>query len=324
MVFGMVTPQACHAGANDRSLGRRGNPINRRAANCLRVPTDIDDPEHMNFELSEAAIRLGAFVLLLVVLLLAQWRWPARGDGRPARRQLVNLGMVAISTGILRVGFPVLAVAWAVQVHGGGLFGLLAWPAWLEIVVAVLLLDVAIYWQHRLMHAIPLLWRLHRVHHCDTAFDVTTGVRFHPLEIALSMGFKLALISLFAPHPAAVLAFEVLLSLGALFTHTDIALPRALDRRLRWVFVTPSMHRIHHSTRRVETDSNYGFHLSLWDRLFRSYTVAPAEDERRMPIGLETWREPREQGLVSLLLNPFRPTPHSGPRGGAADGEPHA
>jgi sterol desaturase/sphingolipid hydroxylase (fatty acid hydroxylase superfamily) len=278
----------------------------------------------MDLTQHEAFLRLLAFGALLGLLLFAQWRWPARGDGRPARRQLVNLGMVAISTGVLRVGFPVLAVAWAAQVHGSGLFGLLQWPAWIEIGAAILLLDVAIYWQHRLMHTIPLLWRLHRVHHCDTAFDVTTGVRFHPLEIALSMGFKLALISLFGPHPAAVLAFEVLLSLGALFTHTDIALPQALDRRLRWVFVTPSMHRIHHSTRRVETDSNYGFHLSVWDRLFRSYTVAPAEDERRMPVGLEQWREPREQGLVSLLLNPFRPTPHATRAGTSADGEPHA
>jgi len=278
----------------------------------------------MDLTQHEAFLRLLAFGVLLSLLLFAQWRWPARGDGRPARRQLVNLGMAAISTGVLRFGFPVLAVAWAAQVHGGGLFGQLAWPAWVEITVAVLLLDVAIYWQHRLMHTIPLLWRLHRVHHCDTAFDVTTGVRFHPLEIALSMGFKLALISLLGPHPAAVLAFEVLLSLGALFTHTDIALPQALDRRLRWVFVTPSMHRIHHSTRRVETDSNYGFHLSLWDRLFRSYTVAPAGDERRMPIGLEQWREPRDQALVSLLLNPLRRPPRAGRADTPADGAPHA
>lgn len=279
----------------------------------------------MDLSQHEAFLRLLAFVGLLGLLLFAQWRWPARGDGRPARRQLVNLGMVAISTGVLRFGFPVLAVAWAAEAYGGGLFGQLAWPTWVEITIAVLLLDVAIYWQHRLMHAVPLLWRLHRVHHCDTAFDVTTGVRFHPLEIALSMGFKLALISLFGPHPAAVLAFEVLLSLGALFTHTDVALPGALDRRLRWVFVTPSMHRIHHSTRRVETDSNYGFHLSVWDRLFRSYTATPAGDERRMPIGLEAWREPRDQGLVSLLLNPFRPAPRPRtPHDGAAHGEPHA
>lgn len=266
----------------------------------------------MELQANEALIRLGGFIGLLLLLYGAQWRWPARGDGRPARRQLVNLSMVALGALALRVGFPVLAVAWAMNMHGGGLFGLLDWPAWLAIPVAVLLLDLAIYWQHRLMHAWPLLWRLHRVHHCDTAFDVTTGVRFHPIEIALSMGFKLALITLLGPHPLAVLLFEVLLSLGALFTHTDIALWRGLDRRLRWVFVTPSMHRIHHSTRRAETDSNFGFHLSTWDRLFGSYRAAPARDERRMPIGLEHWREPRDQGLVSLLLNPFRGAPGRG------------
>lgn len=259
----------------------------------------------MDVQSNEALIRLGAFVGLLLLLFAAQSRWPARGDGRPARRQLVNLGMVALSTGVLRVGFPVLAVAWAATMHGGGLFGLLDWPAWLAIPAAVLLLDLALYWQHRLMHQWPLLWRLHRVHHCDTAFDVTTGVRFHPVEIALSMGLKLGIITLLGPHPAAVLIFEVVLSMGSLFTHTDIALPRPLDRRLRWLFVTPSMHRIHHSIRPMETNSNYGFHLSVWDRLFRSYTATPAEDERSMPVGLERWREPRDQGLVSLLLNPF-------------------
>jgi sterol desaturase/sphingolipid hydroxylase (fatty acid hydroxylase superfamily) len=254
----------------------------------------------------EALIRLGGFAGLLAALYFAQSRWPARGDGRPARRQAINLGLVALGALLLRVAFPVLAVAWAARVHGGGLFGWLAWPDWLAIPLAVLLLDVAIYWQHRLMHLWPLLWRLHRVHHCDTAFDVTTGVRFHPLEIAFSMAIKLGLITLLGPHPVAVLAFELLLSLGSLFTHTDIALPGTLDRRLRWLVVTPSMHRIHHSTRRVETDSNYGFHLSVWDRLFGSYTEQPAEDERRMPIGLQDWREPQEQGLLALLLNPFR------------------
>jgi sterol desaturase/sphingolipid hydroxylase (fatty acid hydroxylase superfamily) len=279
----------------------------------------------MEINQSEALIRFGAFFGLLLILFAAQWRWPARGDGRAARRQLVNVGMVLIGTLVLRLGFPVLAVAWAVSVQGAGLFGWLDWPAWLAIPAAVLLLDLAIYWQHRLMHSWPLLWRLHRVHHSDTAFDVTTGVRFHPLELALSMGIKLGLITLLAPHPAAVLIFELLLSLGSLFTHTDIALPRTLDRRLRLLFVTPSMHRIHHSTRRVETDSNYGFHLSVWDRLFGSYTAAPAEDERRMPIGLEDWREPRDQGLVSLLLNPFRkPRPRDGSGANPRPGLPHA
>lgn len=265
----------------------------------------------MDLDSSEPLIRIGLFFAVLFLLVAAQWRWPARGDGRPAQRQLVNVGLMLVDTALLRVAFPVLAVAWSVRMHGGGLFGWLGWPGWLAIPVAVLLLDLAIYWQHRLMHMWPLLWRLHRVHHCDIAIDVSTGVRFHPLEIALSMGIKLGLITLLGPHPAAVLGFELLLSAGSLFTHTDISLPRTLDRPLRWLIVTPSMHRIHHSTRRTETDSNYGFHLSAWDRLFGSYTADPAEDERRMPIGLEDWREPREQTLVSLLLNPFR-TP--GPR----------
>lgn len=277
----------------------------------------------MELELNEAAIRLGAFGAVLALLLLAQWRWPARGDGRPSRRQAVNLGMVLLGTAVLRFGFPVLAVGWAVAVHGGGLFGRLPWPAWLEFALAVLLLDLTLYWQHRLMHQVPLLWRLHRVHHCDTSFDVTTGVRFHPLEIALSMGLKLGVITLLGPHPAAVLVFEVLLSLGSLFTHTDIAFPKQFDRPVRWLFVTPSMHRIHHSTWRRETDSNYGFHLSVWDRLFRSYTAEPREDERRMPVGLKAWREPSDQRLVSLLLNPFRAEPGPG-RPGAAAGEPDA
>lgn len=260
----------------------------------------------MEIEHSEGLIRLGAFLATLLVLYAAQWRWPARGDGRAARRQWVNLCLVAIDVAVLRIAFPVLAVAWAVSVYGGGLFGWLAWPAWLSIPVAILLLDLAIYWQHRLMHLWPWLWRLHRVHHADTAFDVTTGVRFHPLEIALSMVIKLALISLLGPHPAAVLTFELMLSLGSLFTHTDIALPAWLDRRLRWLLVTPSMHRIHHSTRRVETDSNYGFHLSVWDRCFNSYTAAPAQDERSMPVGLPIWRDAADQQLWALLMNPFR------------------
>lgn len=263
----------------------------------------------MNGLLDQAdTIRLIAFGGAIALLALLQWRFALRRDGRPARRQAVNLGLVIIDTLALRLVFPVLAVAWAASVYadGRGLFGTLHWPTWLEILIAVLLLDLAIYWQHRLMHMIPLLWRLHRVHHCDTAFDLTTGVRFHPLEIVLSMALKFAVIAALGAHPLAVFIFELLLSLGALWTHTDIALPGAVDRRLRWLLVTPSMHRIHHSTWRVETDSNYGFHLSLWDRLFRSYTTQPRKPEGEMPIGLKAFRETRDQTLTALLLNPFR------------------
>lgn len=269
----------------------------------------------MDLIANEPIVRLATFVGVLVLMFALQQRWPARGDGRWSKRQAVNLGLVMINTLTLRLFFPVLAVAFAVRVQeaGGGLFGWLDWPVSLAIPLAVVLFDLAIYWQHRLMHAIPLLWRLHRVHHADAGFDVTTGVRFHPFEIAVSMGIKLALIWLLGPHPLAVLIFEVLLAAGALFTHADFALPKRLDRALRWVLVTPSMHRIHHSTWRRETDSNYGFHLSVWDRLFGSYTTEPREDERRMPIGLDEYRDPRELGLLALLLNPFRPPPRVKP-----------
>ncbi len=266
----------------------------------------------MNLVANEPLIRLFAFVGALVLLWAIQRHWPARDDGRWSTRQAVNMTLAVVNTLMLRFLFPVLAVAFAVLIHDreGGLFGWLDWPLWLAIPLAVLIFDLAIYWQHRLMHAIPILWRMHRVHHCDTGFDVTTGVRFHPLEIALSMGIKLMLIWLLGPHPLAVLIFEVLLATGSLFTHSDFALNRKLDRRLRWLIVTPSMHRIHHSTWQPETDSNYGFHLSIWDRLFHSYTTEPRNNELEMPIGLNEYRETNDQGLLALLLNPFR-TPRS-------------
>lgn len=256
----------------------------------------------------EGALRLGAFVLMLSLLLLWQWRRPLRGDGALSRRQAVNVGMVLVDTALLRLGFPLLAIGLAVRIQGQGigLMPALGMPLWIEIALTVLLLDLAIYWQHRLMHIVPVLWRLHRVHHSDTGFDFSTGVRFHPLEIALSMALKLGLVLALGAHPLAVLMFELLLSLGSLFTHADAALPPALDRRLRWLLVTPSMHRIHHSSWQPETDSNYGFHLSIWDRLFSSYTVQPRVEEARMQIGLHEFRSASEQTLGALLLQPFR------------------
>jgi len=254
------------------------------------------------------ALRLGAFAGAVAILGLLQWRYALRRDGRPARRQLTNLALLVIDTLALRAVFPVLAVAFAAGHHarGGGLLGVVEMPAWAALPLAVLLLDLVIYWQHRLFHRIPALWRLHRVHHCDTAFDLSTGVRFHPGEILLSMAIKFAAIAVLGPHPLAVLVFELALNLGSLWTHTDIALPERVDRRLRRLLVTPSMHRIHHSTRRSETDSNYGFHLSVWDRLFGSYTPRPCRPERTMPIGLNEFRDQREQGLLALLVNPLR------------------
>lgn len=257
----------------------------------------------------EGGVRLGAFVGVLTLIALIERRWPARDDTGNARRKLTNLSLIVVGSVVLRLGFPVLAVGLASRVHAdaGGLFGLLHWPGALEIVLAVLLLDLAIYWQHRLFHVLPLLWRIHRVHHSDVAFDVSTGVRFHPFEIAASMLVKLSLVAILGPDPVAVIAFELLLSLGSLATHGNYAFPAVIDRRIRWLLVTPSMHRIHHSVRREETDSNYGFHLSIWDRLFASYRAAPHLPEREMPIGLDAFREPTAQRLPALLAQPFKP-----------------
>lgn len=277
-------------------------------------------PEWANVLLAnEGPLRLVAFAGVLSLLLVLQWLRPLRGDGRGQRRQATNLLLIALDTLLLRLAFPVLAVGLALQLEGQGvgLLRQLGLPFWLDCVISVLLLDLAIYWQHRLMHVVPLLWRLHRLHHSDTGFDVTTGLRFHPFEMALSMVYKLAVLTALGAPALAVLVFELLLSIGALFTHADFALPPALDRRLRWLLVTPSMHRIHHSTWRPETDSNYGFHLSLWDRLFGSYRVQPRAPEASMPIGLEYFRSSREQTLPSLLLQPFRPQPPS-------EHDPHA
>ena len=257
---------------------------------------------------NEAQLRLLFFGGALVLLLALERLFPLRRDSGLRPRQGHNLAFMLLNTAVLRLAFPVLAVAWAVslQDQGVGLLAWLDWPRAVSIVLTVLLLDLAIYWQHRLLHTVPLLWRMHRVHHSDIAFDVTTVLRFHPLEIVLSMGIKLGLIALLGADPLGVLAFEILLSLGSLFTHTDIALPKRLDRAVRYVLVTPSMHRIHHSVIRAETDSNFGFHLSVWDRLFGSYRAAPIGDEADMPIGLEQFRDRQDQTLWALLRQPFR------------------
>jgi sterol desaturase/sphingolipid hydroxylase (fatty acid hydroxylase superfamily) len=257
---------------------------------------------------SEPLLRGGAFLALLALLLVLQRIRPVRGDGRPAMRQMVNLAIGAIDTLVLRLVFPVLAVGVAglAAASGIGLFNVVPVPWWLALPISMLLLDLVIYLQHRLLHRIDWLWALHRVHHSDLGFDVTLAVRFHPLEIVLSMAIKFAVIAALGAPPIAVLLFELMLSLGALFTHSDVRLPPRVERVLRRIIVTPDMHRIHHSVRRRETDSNFGFNLSLWDRLFGTYVDAPNDAPETMPIGLERFRSPGEQGLLALLANPFR------------------
>jgi sterol desaturase/sphingolipid hydroxylase (fatty acid hydroxylase superfamily) len=254
----------------------------------------------------EAQVRLAVFLSLFGLFLVLQRVRPLRRLPGGWRRQTTNLTLVVIDTAILRVLFPLLAfdLATRLDAAGGGLLQTL--PPVVAVVAGVLLLDVAIYWQHRILHAVPVLWRLHRVHHADVDFDVTTGVRFHPLEIVLSMAIKLGLIALLGVPALAVLIFELALSAGSLFTHANVALPPKIDHMIRWVFVTPDMHRIHHSVHTDETDSNFGFHLSIWDRLFGSYRDQPRDAQTTMAIGLHEFRNDRDQTLWSLLLNPFR------------------
>jgi len=258
--------------------------------------------------LHESALRTGVFVALVLVLGTLERVLPFRRDARPARRQLVNLALITLDTALIRLVFPLLGIAFATRmaIDGIGVFNRLDWAPALEIALALLLLDLAIYGQHRMFHRVPLLWRMHRVHHSDLAFDLTLGVRFHPFEIALSQLYKFVVIALVGAAPVAVLAFEIVLLAGSLATHADVALPARLDRALRRLLVTPSMHRIHHSVRREETDSNYGFHLSIWDRLFRSYREEPRDDPRAMPIGLPAFRDDAGQTLPALLWQPFR------------------
>lgn len=254
----------------------------------------------------EAQVRLSAFLTVFAVLLILQQLWPRREVGGGWHRSATNIALVVIDTALLRLAFPLLAFDLAMRLDERQIGLLHDLPAMPAIVLGVVLLDLIIYWQHRLLHMIPVLWRLHRVHHADIAIDVSTGVRFHPLEIILSVGIKLAVIFLFGIAPLAVLIFELALSIGSLFTHTNLYLPATFERALRWLLVTPEMHRIHHSWHQDEMDSNFGFHLSLWDRIFKSYRDSPRDGHMNMVIGLREFRGAKEQTLKALLLNPFR------------------
>lgn len=256
----------------------------------------------------EGSVRLSIFLGLVFMLASAERALPLRHDSEPARRQAVNAALALINTLLLRFGFPLLAVQFAVRMEadGIGLLPRLGVPAVLSGVVAIALLDLGIYAQHRLMHRIGWLWRLHRVHHSDVAFDLSLALRFHPVEIALSMGVKFALIALVGAPPVAVLVFELALSAGSLWTHVDLALPPAIERAARWIVVTPGLHRIHHSVERDETDSNFGFTISVWDRLFGSFRAASRSDEASMPIGVAEFRRDRDQSLWALLIQPWR------------------
>jgi sterol desaturase/sphingolipid hydroxylase (fatty acid hydroxylase superfamily) len=241
---------------------------------------------------NEPAIRLAGFIGIFAVM--AAWEVLAprrRLRQSKSARWLNNIGLVIFNTALLRLAFPLAAVGMAAeaQLLGWGLFNIVEVPLWLAIVVSVVLLDAAIYLQHVMFHALPALWRLHRVHHADLDFDVTTGARFHPIEILLSMAIKFG---------------EVILNATSMFNHSNIRLPEPVDRWLRRLIVTPDMHRVHHSHLDHETNSNFGFNLSLWDRLFGTYRAQPDEGHEEMVIGIDTFRDPahcvRLRGMLGL------------------------
>jgi sterol desaturase/sphingolipid hydroxylase (fatty acid hydroxylase superfamily) len=255
----------------------------------------------------EDLARLLAFVSVLVILMIWEGLAPRRHQalGRQMRWP-GNLGVVVLDTLLVRLLFPTTAIALALLCEARGWGLLKALPAWLAIPLAVLALDLAIYLQHVLFHAVPALWRLHRMHHADQDIDVTTGVRFHPIEILLSMGIKLGVVAALGTPAIAVFVFEVLLNVTSMFNHSNVRMPLWLDRLLRWVVVTPDMHRVHHSIVVRETNSNFGFNLPWWDRLFGTYRDQPAAGHDGMTIGIEQFREPGEQRLDRMLTQPFR------------------
>jgi sterol desaturase/sphingolipid hydroxylase (fatty acid hydroxylase superfamily) len=254
-------------------------------------------------------VRLSAFAGVFAGMALWELLAPRRQERiKRLRRWPGNVGIVVLDTLLVRVVFPTAAVGVALvaEAQGWGLFHALGAPAWFAVPASVILLDLAIYLQHVLFHAVPMLWRLHRMHHADLAFDVTTGVRFHPFEILLSMVIKLGVVAAVGAPAVAVLLFEVLLNATSMFNHGNVRVPASLDRVLRWMVVTPEMHRVHHSILPRETNSNFGFNLPWWDRLFGTYRAQPSAGHEAMTIGIEQFREPRELGLDRMLLQPFR------------------
>ena len=263
----------------------------------------------------EAILRIAAFSVVFTLMAA----WEVRAPRRPlalgrAVRWPGNLGIVAVDALIVRILLPTSAVAVALlaEARGWGLFHAWSTPAWVALPLAVIILDLAIYLQHVLFHALPTLWRLHRMHHADLDFDVTTGGRFHPVEIVLSMMIKMAVVAVLGASAVAVLLFEILLNATAMFNHSNVRLSQRVDRVLRWLVVTPDMHRVHHSVVMKETNSNFGFNLPWWDRLFGTYRDQPAAGHDGMSIGVEDLRDPAEQRLDRMLMQPFRRAPATG------------
>jgi len=260
----------------------------------------------------EAALRLSIFLSIFAAMAVWEGRRPRLTLAQPrSRRWPVNLGITVLDMVLVRitVGAAAVVTAQAAAAHGWGLFHMVALPGWAAFALSWAILDFAIYLQHVLFHAVPVLWRLHMVHHADLGFDVTTGLRFHPVEIFLSLAIKVALVSALGPPVGAVVLFELLLNGGSLFNHGNVAIPEGVDRWLRRFVVTPDMHRVHHSVVVAEANSNFGFSVSWWDRLCGTYRAQPAAGHEQMQIGIATERDPARLGFLAILLLPLTGNP---------------
>ncbi len=257
----------------------------------------------------EAELRLAVFFFMLSIMATWELVAPRRTlTQSKARRWLNNLGLVAVNSLLLRILFPAATAGFAFYAARNqiGLLNSIEIADWISIIIALIFLDLSIYIQHVVFHKIPFLWRFHHIHHLDLDFDVTTGLRFHPVEMLLSMLIKILIVLLMGVPVVAAMLFEVILSTAALFSHGNVTLPGKIDFVLRLMLVTPDMHRIHHSCEREETDSNYGFNLSLWDRIFKTYRERPKKGQIEMIIGQENWRDPKQCiPLISILKAPF-------------------
>ena len=264
----------------------------------------------------EPSARLGAFAVVLAVMLALETLLPRRKRLLPRlTRSVTNISMVALGTvlarliiygaGLLAVPVAGVAAALLAEQRGWGLLHLVDWPLWLEVLLVIVVLDFAIWLQHVPTHHVPLLWRVHRVHHADRDLDATSGLRFHPVETALSMLYRIPWVLALGAPPVAVVLFEIVLNAGAIFNHANVALPLWLDRLLRAVIVTPDMHRVHHSVYGREHNSNFGFSLSIWDRLFSTYTDQPSDGHVGMTIGLDEFQTAKPARLGWSLALPF-------------------
>ena len=258
----------------------------------------------------ETSLRLGCFLFILILMMILEALFPRKKRvKRRDHRWFSNLSLIIIDSLFVKLIFPIVAVGTASisAQKGWGLFNTTQYPAWLELTLSIILLDMSIYWQHVFTHRIPILWSLHKVHHVDRDIDVTTGSRFHPIEIGLSMVFKMCLVILLGAPVLAVIIFEIILNGCAMFNHSNVKLPLKADKVLRLFLVTPDMHRIHHSIIVRETNSNYGFSTSLWDRVFKTYIDQPQAGHEAMLIGLREHQTSGPDSLIWSLLLPFKP-----------------